>query len=140
MATILEQADGIRAALATITTLRAYAEEPDEVQVGQGKAVAFPLLREIAYDEAFDGGAVYTWDVVVLAAPESAGRVRGQRAVDPYVAPTGASSVVAALYADSTLGGVVDWVKANRAYDRGLNTVSGGVSYWGAKVEIQTQV
>lgn len=139
MATVLEQATGIRDALATISTVRASTEEPNEVQVTLGKAVAFPLLREIAYDDDFGGSAVYTWDVVVLVAPEAADRSRAQRAIDPYVAPAGPSSLVAALYADTTLGGVVDWVKATRAYDRGLNTVSGGVSFWGVKLEIQTE-
>lgn len=138
MAAITDQAEAIRAALATITALRAHAEEPDDVQVGQGKAVAFPVLREVEYDDAFDGGALYTWDVVVLAAPESSTRARGQRAIDPYIATSGASSIPVALYVDPTLGGAVDWVKVNRAYDRGLVGPVGAVNYWGAKVELVT--
>jgi len=137
VASVSAHATAIKTALAAIASVRAFSEEPDDVQVAAGRAVVFPLLREITYDQAFDGGATYAWDVVVLAAPESAGRARGQQAIDRYVAREGADSIPAALYADATLGGAVDYVKVNRAYDRGLIT-AGAVVYWGAKLEIET--
>lgn len=135
MATIAAQATGIKSALAAVTSIRAESEEPQDVNPSQGKVVAFPILREIAYDEAFDGGTAYTWDVVLIAAPEAVGRARGQQAIDPYLAKDGASSIPAALYAARTLSGTVDDIKVVRAYDRGLIEV-GGKAYWGAKVEV----
>jgi len=142
MATIAEQAAGFKAALARVASLRAESEEPSDVNPTQGRAVAFPILREIAYDEAFSGATtMYTWDVVVIAAPPSIDRVRGQQAIDPYIAPSGADSIVAALYVAPTLpvAGIdtVDDLKVTRAYDRGLITI-GDVGYWGAKLECQS--
>lgn len=136
MATITAIAAALKTALATVTTVRAYSEQPDTVAPTQGKAVVFPVCREIVYHETFAETEVSTWDVVILAAPESAGYTRGQQAIDPYISKSGSSSLKAAIESDGTLGGVVHTLVVPRAYDRGLIEVN-GVSYFGAKLEVQ---
>lgn len=134
MATVDAIAEALRDALATVPTLRAHDGQPDDIQVTQGKGVAYPLPREGNYHEAFDDGEMTTWDVVVLAAPEAAGYKRGQDAINPYVSREGADSVKAAIEADGTLGGVVDCLSVTRWYDRGL-IEAGGQNFWGVKLE-----
>lgn len=135
MATLSEIATALAGKIDDVTSLRAYARQPDTIAVGQGKGVAFPLPQEGTYHESFDGTESTTWHVVILAAPESIGYDRGQAAIDAYLSKSGSSSVKAAIEADGTLGGVVDTLVVMRWFDRGLVEVS-GLAYWGAKLEV----
>ena len=141
MATVAVQAAGFETVLSTIATARAFSEQPNEINptvTGSARrAVVYPIFREIQYDQAFDGGAMYLWDIVLLAAPASNDAVRGQQAIDPYLERTGDSSIVAALYANRTLNGACDDLKAVRGYDRGIVEVN-NQNFWGAKVEVLT--
>lgn len=145
MATVALQSAGFAAALGAVTNLRAAAEQPTDINPtvtgAARKAVAYPILREIHYDQAFDGGAEYVWDLIVLAAPGQTDAVRGQRSIDPYIERTSTDSIPVALYAARTLpvsaAPTCDDLKITRAYDRGLIEVN-GQQYWGAKLEVMT--
>lgn len=137
MATPAQIAAGLKTALAAITSVRAHEEPPQDVNVSQGKVVAFPVEDEIDYHEAFDDGQQTTWNVVLLAAPVQAiGYAAARRAVRPYLARSGDDSIKAKIEADETLGGVVDTLCVTRAHSIGRIDY-GDVPYWGAKVEVQ---
>ena len=93
---------GIANALATIPGLRAYAQQPDNINA----PFAWPMLDSITYNGAMRGGLVtHTFTVSVCV-----GRVAertAQTALDGYLSYEGSASVRAALESDRTLGGVV---------------------------------
>lgn len=145
MATVALQSAGFAAALGAVANLRPSAQQPNEINVTASgstrKAVAYPILREVQYDQAFDGGAAYIWDLIVLAAPGQSTPVLGQQAIDPYIERTGADSIPTALYNARTLptnnAATCDDLKVTRAYDRGLIEVN-GQQFWGCKLEVMT--
>lgn len=135
MATITQIAAAFEDALDSIGTLRTFNEQPDSVQVTVGKGAAWAMPREGQYHETFGETEMTTWEIVVLAAPQSIGYARGQQAVDPYVSKSGVASVKAAIEADGTLGGVVHCLSVTRWYDRGLIECN-GQQFWGVKLEV----
>lgn len=100
--TVTQIKDGLQTRLATISGLRAYAQQPDNVNA----PFAWPMLESITYNGAMGGGLViHTFQVSVVvgrAAERSA-----QTALDGYLSYQGATSVRAAIEGDRTLGGVV---------------------------------
>lgn len=116
-ATIAEIKAGLATRLATITGLRAYAYQPDQLNA----PIAFANLESITYNRAMRGGAVehiYTVTVVVARATERT----AESAVDAYTNYDGASSVRAAIEGDRTLGGKVSDLLVESA--SGIQTVS----------------
>jgi hypothetical protein len=101
-ATITQIADGLKTRLATISGLRTFNYQPEQIN----PPIGFPVLEGIKYHGAFAGGDVVTdWSVVVIV-----GRYTDARAfvtLDDYLSYSGAKSVRAALEGDLTLGGVV---------------------------------
>ena len=93
---------GIANALGTITGLRAYAQQPDNVNA----PFAWPMLDSITYNGAMRGGLITNVFTVSVVVGRSAERT-AQTALDGYLSYEGATSVRAALEADLTLGGVV---------------------------------
>ena len=93
---------GISNALATIPGLRAYAQQPDNVNA----PFAWPMLDSITYNGAMGGGLITNVFTVSVVVGRSAERT-AQTALDGYLSYEGATSVRAALEADRTLGGVV---------------------------------
>lgn len=92
----------LKTALATITVLRAYDRQPDNLNA----PMAWPMLESVSYHGAMRGGLVthnFTVSVVVGRSSERT----AQTALDDFVGYDGGSSVRAALEADRTLGGVV---------------------------------
>lgn len=102
MATVSEVKAAIAAKLGTISGLRAYDRQPDQVNV----PMAFPSLRSVEYHGAMGNGLVtQTYDITVIvgrAAERSA-----ERLLDTYLS-FGSGGVRYALEADRTLGGTVD--------------------------------
>ena len=96
--------DGFKARLATIDSLTAHDVMPDSLP---DKDVAVVLPGEPLFEpQSFDGLISVNVRVVVRCF-----RGRGtdaQDALDAYLWPSGAKSVVAAVYADATLDGKVD--------------------------------
>jgi hypothetical protein len=101
-ATITEVKTGLATRLATITGLRTYAYQPDQLNA----PMAYSNLDSITYHRTFGGMTemVCTVTVIVARATERT----AESSVDGYTAYSGTSSVRAAIEADRTLGGKVD--------------------------------
>ena len=101
-ATVTQIATALAARLGTISGLRTFNYQPEQIN----PPVAFPVLNTITYHRAFAGGDVVTdWGLVVIV-----GRYTDSRAfaaLDGFLSYSGASSIRAAIEGDKTLGGVV---------------------------------
>ena len=100
-ATVLQVADGIKARLATITGLRSFSYQPEQLN----PPFAYPVLNSVDYHGAMSGGLVtMNWTVYVVV-----GRYTDRNAfaiLDNYLSYSGAQSVRACIEGDRTLGGV----------------------------------
>ena len=100
-ATVSQVAAGLRTRLATISGLRTFSYQPEQLN----PPVAYPVLNSVTYHRAFAGGDVEMfWSIFVVV-----GRYTDSRAfdnVDDYLAYDGAKSLRAAIEGDRTLGGV----------------------------------
>jgi len=117
--------DGIMGRLATISGLHAYDTWPDQVRV----PAAIVMPQSMSTETAIGGSRVYTFEILLLAAPVSAGLSRAQDRLDAYLDPTGTSSLIAAMTADKTLAGVVTTLDVSWR-DYGFHEV-GTVEYLG---------
>jgi hypothetical protein len=103
-ATPSQAKDGLKARLATISGLRCYDYQPDQVN----PPFAFPTLEEIRYHATAMGTGGVEMDFTInLILSRQSERV-AQDEIDKYTAFTGTQSVRAAIEGDRTLGGVVD--------------------------------
>lgn len=102
MSSVSAIADGLKARLATISGLRAYSYQPEQLN----PPFAYPVLNGVTYHQTMGmGNAVtqYDWSVYVVV-----GRWVDRVAItnlDGFISPTGATSIRAALEGDLTLGG-----------------------------------
>jgi len=100
-ATVSQVATGLKNRLATISGLRTYAYQPEQVN----PPIAYPVLNSVSFHRAFAGGNVEMyWSVFVIV-----GRYTDSRAfndIDDYLAYSGSKSIRAVLEGDLTLGGV----------------------------------
>ena len=104
--------DGLATALATISGLRTYSYQPEQLNV----PFAYVNLDSINYHMAFNGGnVVTTWSVVLVVARWTDRNANA--ALDAYVSYSGASSVRAAIEADKTLGGICQTLIVNSSAD-----------------------
>jgi len=99
---VTEIKTGISNALATIPGLRAYAQQPDNINA----PFAWPMLESITYNGAMRGGLVTYVFTVSVCVGRTAERT-AQTALDGYLSYESATSVRAALEADRSLGGAV---------------------------------
>jgi hypothetical protein len=100
-ATVTELKTGLQTRLATITNLRAYAQQPDQVNPSVG-GIAWPTLESVTYHGAMRNGLVthvFTVSVIVGRAAERT----AQNLMDTYLSYD--SGIRAAIEADPTLGG-----------------------------------
>ena len=100
-ATVTELKNGIKTRLETITNLRAYAQQPDQVNPSIG-GIAWPTLESITYHGAMRAGLVthvFTVSVIVGRAAERT----AQNLMDTYLSYD--NGIRAAIEADTTLGG-----------------------------------
>jgi hypothetical protein len=103
-ATPSQAKDGLKARLATISGLRCYDYQPDQVN----PPFAFPTLEEIRYHATAMGTGGVEMDFTInLILSRQSERV-AQDEIDKYTAFIGTQSVRAAIEGDRTLGGVVD--------------------------------
>jgi len=97
--------DGMGTRLRTISVLAVHERAPAAVTDGD---VAIVTIGQQGIVPVAHGGVVEVYVRVVLivarATPEDA-----ERAIDGYLWPVGATSVIAAVMAEPTLGGAVDW-------------------------------
>lgn len=121
---------GIETRLNTITGLRATDVTPDQVNVSGNASVAIVGVPDIPdYRIAMQAGSMrlsFQVTVLVSAAMDRVGQLR----LAGFANPTGGTSVITAIEADKTLGGVVDqcWVTDFRPL--GMEEV-GVIGYYG---------
>lgn len=117
-ATVSQVKTGLATRLSTITGLRAFNYQPDQLN----PPIAFANLDSINYHRTMGPLALtemqFTVSVIVARATERP----AEHALDAYTSATGTSSVKAAIEADRTLGGVVDDLIVESA--TGIQTIS----------------
>jgi len=118
-ATVSQVADGIKVRLATVSGLRTFSYQPEQLN----PPVAFPVLESVEYHRAFGGGDVQMrWQVFVIV-----GRYLDRVAhsnLDGFLSFSGATSLRAAIEADRTLGGVVNTLVLDSGMSVGSLTVA----------------
>jgi hypothetical protein len=132
MGKIADVRAGLATAMGTIAGLstEAYVRDIADVPVAM---VGGPDPLE--YDKTFGRGHDdYTFPVMVFAARVS--DEDSQTQLDAYLDPFGASSIKAAIEADSTLGGVVDDLRVTGAREYGPQDIN-GVMYLGAVLLVE---
>ena len=100
-ATVSQVADGLKARLATVSGLRTFAYQPEQVN----PPVAFPVLDSIDYHRAFGGGDVQMRFTIIVIVGRYLDRVAHTN-LDGFLSFSGATSLRAAIEGDRTLGGV----------------------------------
>lgn len=113
-ATVKQVATAIQTRLATISGLRTYNYQPEQLT----PPVAYPELSSVTYHRTMGNGSALTqmdWTIRVIV-----GRYTDRTAhdlLDQYLSATGSNSVRAAIEADTTLGGVVQAVILSSSTD-----------------------
>lgn len=111
MATVTQIREGLRARLDTIAGLRAFAYMPDQV-VSQSVVVRPGIMPE---QEAMGLGNRYqTFELWLVGYPLQNGVTLAEKHMDQFLDETGATSPIAALNADKTLGGTVTTLTISR--------------------------
>ena len=118
-ATVSQVADGIKVRLATVSGLRTFSYQPEQLN----PPVAFPVLESVEYHRAFGGGDVQMrWQIFVIV-----GRYLDRVAhsnLDGFLSYSGATSLRAAIEGDRTLGGVVNTLVLDSGMSVGSLTVA----------------
>ena len=102
MSSVSDIATGLQTRLATISGVRAYSYQPEQLN----PPFAYPVLNTVSYHQTMGMGSAMTqfdWTVYVVV-----GRWVDRVAVtnlDGFLSSTGSSSIRAALEGDLTLGG-----------------------------------
>ena len=102
MASVSDIASGLQTNLETITGLRAYSYQPEQLN----PPFAYPVLNTVSYHQTMGmGGAItqFDWTVYVVVG-RWVDRV-AMKKLDAFLSPTGTSSIRAAIESDLTLGG-----------------------------------
>lgn len=108
--TVTQIRSGIAANLATVT-----ATQISSYQLSNPTLPALAVFPAgVEYNQAFNRG-VEKWTFTVQALVAYTSDVDGQQLLDAYLAPSGSTSVRAAIESDRTLGGVVHALEVTRA-------------------------
>jgi hypothetical protein len=127
MATLLAVTQGIKERLETISGLRCNSVEP----ANPSPPAAWPFVRTPAanYDQTYDGGMTWYFSIYVIVGAQS--DQHAQTNLMPYLAPSGAKSIKAAIEGDPTLGGVAEFAVVRSVESIGSYPIAGN-SYIGA--------
>jgi len=101
-ATVTQVAEGIKTRLATISGLRTFSYQTEQMNT---PPFAYPELTQVEYHRSFAGGDVVMTFIVHVVV----GRYTDRAAfalLDDFLSFSGAKSIRACLEADTTLGGV----------------------------------
>jgi hypothetical protein len=114
VATIAAIRAALKTRLETIVGLRVLDYRPGSINSPQ----AIVARQSTTYGVSFDGADDHTMAITVYV---QFGTDRAaEDNLDAYLNATGASSIVAAIQADPTLGGVVDFTRISNVVDNGL--------------------
>ena len=131
-ATITQARSALATQLATIDGLRTASTRA--AQITPPMAVVMPGQGTfIRYKTTLSGSADLVFRIVLLLA--AADSSIGQDAMDPYLATSGDQSILAAVQADDTLGGVVEYAEVMDATGYGLINWN-GVDYLGCSFTV----
>ena len=109
-ATVSQVMTGVKNRLATITGLRVFDFQPDNINPPS----AFPQLDSIEYHGAFGGGDV-RFNITVMTIVGRVSDRTAQTSLDTYLSYSGASSIRAVLEGEPTLGGVAQTLVVSRS-------------------------
>lgn len=102
MASVDAIADGLKVRLATITGLRSFSFQPEQLNPPFG----FPVLNSVTYHKTMGmGNATTQYDFTVFVVTGRYVDRVAHKTLDAFLSPTGASSIRAALEGDLTLDG-----------------------------------
>lgn len=118
-ATVSQAASGLATRLATISGLRTFSYQPEQVN----PPVAFPVLEEIEYHRAFGGGDVRMRFTVMVIVGRYLDRVAHSN-LDGFLSYSGATSLRAAIEGDTTLGGVAQTLVLDGGMSIGSLTIA----------------
>jgi hypothetical protein len=130
MATVQEIREGIDDRLATIAGLR----HSPTVPTVPNPPHAYVKRRQTVFGVSMDGEDDTTFAVTVLM--PWAEQKTAQETIDEYLASTGAKSIKAAIDADPTLGGIVDYAHATLVEDERI-TVFAGIEYLATDIVVE---
>jgi hypothetical protein len=130
MATVQEIREGIDDRLATIAGLRHSPNVPAVVNPPH----AFVKRRQTVFGVSMDGEDDTTFAVTVVM--PWADQQTAQKTIDEYLASTGAKSIKAAIDADPTLGGIVDYAHATQVEDERITLVN-SIEYLAADIVVE---
>jgi hypothetical protein len=119
MATNEEIRTGIAGNLQTVPDLNVYERPPGEIVVD----AAVVRRANTNYDVSFDGLVDTTWRITVFVS--FANTDAGATSLDEYAAASGAKSIKAAIDADPTLGGFVDYSRVVNAEGEKVTNYAG---------------
>jgi hypothetical protein len=124
--------NGLAARLNTINGLRVY-QTPPEIVPELPAAVLRAREPFAAYDQVMGAADVrYSFEVLLLVSSGDEGQALAD--LEPYVSPTGNSSVKAAV--DGDLGGNADYARVSGVPSVGRLTYH-RTSYWGASFRVE---
>jgi len=109
-ATPSEVMAGIKTRLSTISGLRVFDYQPDNIN----PPVAFGEINSINYHGAFQGGNV-VYDITIITIVGRVSERSAQAQLDGFVAYSGPTSIRSAIEADGTLGGVAQDTVVSRS-------------------------
>ena len=118
-ATVSQVAEGLKNRLATISGLRTFSYQPDQLN----PPVAFPIIESIEYHRAFGGGDVQMRFTIMVVVGRYLDRVAHSN-LDGYLSYDGATSLRAAIEGDRTLGGVCQTLIMDQGLSIGSLTVA----------------
>lgn len=130
MATIGAIRTALKNVVDDITTLNAFEQRPGQVT---GDAAVVTRKAGPRFVTMSDDEVEYDFGVMILTS--LADSSSGQTALDTYVSPTGASSVVAKINANPSLGGVVQWAKVTSVGEDQIVEWAAG-SFLGAEIVV----
>lgn len=125
--------DGLKVALAEITTISAvYA--PKEIPDTLNSSISALILPgETEFDETFGDDHSATFRIIIVLGKND--QPSALNKILDYITPTGVSSVLAALKADRTLGGACEDLKVLRNLGTG-SIIWGGIVYLSTEFEV----
>lgn len=130
-ATILQIMQGLETRLATITSprLRVSDTVPDQIDPAATGGYAIVGVPPLNYRESMGRGRYMLRPTITVLTSQAVSRI-GQETLAAFANPTGNASVITAIEADKTLGGIVEDTVVDDFRPLGIEEV-GVIGYYG---------